>query len=366
MSGLGADDGNSVENMKDLTGFDFEYNTSKRSTGQIVVSDSGTSITEGLEGTVFGTQGSSERYYVHEISVKESSDQVVLGTLRDSGKIGFAMKDMGDWTSIYCAAPHLSANLYRNILEMAEAHIYSDNPADIIWSNSGYVGVHSATTGAKTVKLPGNYAVYDVFEEKFISMDTNTIEYENKLNDTHLFRLTPANTYSLLAYVKGGNGKLSETGLFHMKQGESKSIMITPNKGYMIKTVTINGEDVEVGKNNTVKISDIDSNQTLVVNFKRVPTNRTLDEDEQEDNHTDEENTIIDNNNDSEAVQDTEDENVGTQEGVRDPYQEIWATVREIISVPWWLLMIWAIGIGGVGLAIRFLVIKWKEKRDEK
>ncbi len=367
MSGLGAEDGNSVENMKELTGFDFELNTKTRSTGQIVVSDSGTSITEGLEGTVFGTQATSERYYVHQISVKDSDDQVVLGTLReDSSKIGFAMKDMGDWTSIYCAAPHLSANLYRNILKMAEAHIYSDNPADIIWSNSGYVGVHSATTGAKTIKLPSNYAVYDVFEEKFISMDTDTIEYENKLNDTHLFRLTPANTYSLLAYVKGGNGKLSETGLFHMKKGESKSIVITPSKGYMIKTVTINGEDVEVGTNNTVNISDIDSNQTLVVNFKRVPTNRTLDEDEQEDNRKEEENTITDNNNDSSAGQDTEDENVETQEGVKDAYQEIWATVREIISIPWWLLMIWVIGIGGVGFAIRFLVIKWKEKRDEK
>ena len=354
MSGLGAEDGNDVENMKELTGFEFEYNTASRSSGQIVVADSGTLITEGLGGTVFGTQGSSVKYYVHEISVKESGNQVVLGTLRDSGKIGFAMKDMGDWTSIYCAAPHLSANLYRNILKMAGAHIYSDNPADIIWNNSGYVGVHSAASGAKKIHLPGNYAVYDVFEEKFISMDTNTIEYENKLNDTHLFRLTPANTYSFLAYVKGGNGKLSETGLSHMKKGDSKSIVITPDEGYMIKSVTMNGEAFEVGADNTVTVANIDKNHTLVVRFKRVPSNRTLDEE------TSNKNGSIANASKEETV------NKGGKEVAKDTYQEIWATIRDIISVPWWLLLLWGIGIGGVIFVIRFLIIKWREKRNEK
>ena len=366
MSGYGAEDGCDVENMTELTGFEFELDMDSKSSGNIRVVDSGHQLTEGLAGDVFGTQAAvGSKYYVDEISVKESSDQVVLGRLVDSGKIGMALKDMGDWTSIYCMTPQLSAELYRNLLEFAGSHIYSDNRSDIIWSNSAYVGVHSVAGGAKKIYLPDNYAVYDVFEEKYISMDTNVIEYENKANDTHLFRLTPSNTYSLLAYVKGGNGTISENGLFYLAKGESKTFTITPNEGYMIKTVTMNGEEVEVGADNTITVSNIESNQTIVVNFKRVPTNRTLDEGN-EGEETQNNNNESGSNTTVPKAEESVDGTGNVVEVVKDAYQEIWATVRDIISIPWWLLMIWGIGIGGVIFLIRFLIIKWKEKRNEK
>lgn len=285
-----------------------------------------------------------------------------------------ALKNMGDWTSIYCMTPQLSTELYRNLLKFAGSHIYSDDRSDIIWSNSAYVGVHSVAGGQKTIYLPDHYAVYDVFEDKCVSMDTDVIEYVNKPNDSHLFRLTPVNTYSFLAYVKGGNGTISETGLSYLKPGESKKLTITPKEGYMVKSVTVNGEEVEVAADNTISVSNIDRNQTIVVKFKRVPTNRTLDEDDETtgNDSTGQGNDSTGQGNDSTGQNNTNPPQEGEKESGKntgnagEEYEEIWATVREILDIPWWLLLLWAGGICGVIFFIRFLVIRRKEKQNGK
>ena len=361
LSGYGDEDGYDVENMRALTGFAFEIDKNTRSAGQITVVDSGHALTEGIVGDTFGTQSSSGKYYLQEISVKAAEDQTVLGVLSDSGKIGFAMKDMGDWTSIYCAATNLPADFWRNLLRMAGAHIYSEDSSDVIWSNNCYVGVHSGKSGAKTIYLPENYAVYDVFEEKYISMDTNVITYENKVNDTHLFRLTPVNKISFLSYVKGGHGTISETGLQYLTKGASKKLTITPDDGYMIKSILVNGVKTEAAADNTISISDIADNQTIVVKFKRVPVNRTLDE--EEDNSGGGQST----NGGTNPSKETEETPAGNNQGNKGSSDrsngEVWATVLHVLSIAWWILALIAVAAGGAIFGIRLLIKKRREKK---
>lgn len=360
MSGYVDEEGYSLENMTELTGFEFGLND-VASSGQVRVIDSGTSYTESIVGDVFGAQANTMKYYLQEFYVQPSDDQIVLGTLVDSGNIGFAVKDMGDWTSVYCAAPYVTAEFLRNLMGTTDIHVYSDNPSDTVWSNNSYVGVHSAESGVKTIHLPDNYAVYDVFEKKYISMDTNVITYENQVNDTHLFRLTPVNTYSFLSYVKGGHGTISEVGLEQLQPGTSKTIKITPDEGYMIRSVTINGQEVEVGDDNTIHISGINNNQTVVVRFKKLPTPIPT-----EDSSVGETSSVVGTASSGATTGETPTEEQSIGEIAEDVYEEIWATVRDIISIPWWLLLLWACGIGGVIFVIRFLIIKRKEKRNEK
>ena len=315
LSGWGDEEGYDLANMTQLTGFRFGmgYNASS---GQITITGQNNVLTRDLTGTTFGAQISTIKYYLQEIYVKPDSDTVVLGKLADSGKAGFVLKDMGDWTSIYAAAPYLTGDLYRNILEFAGCHIYSENPSDVVWSNGAYIGVHSAEGGTKTIALPENYAVYDVFEETYISMDTNVIVYENQVNDTHLFRLTPVNTYSFLTMVKGGHGSASTTGLEQLVPGSGKTVTFQPDEGYMVKSVTVNGEPVSLGEDNTLTFTDIGENNTIEVRFKRLPVDRTLD------------------------------------------YEEQWVTQTTIVELPWWAVVLCIAGIAGL-----IVLVKWLKRR---
>lgn len=356
LSGWGDEDGYDLTNMTDLTGFEYVLNMGTKSAGQVTVTNGASEITAGLTGTNFGAQVSTVKYMLDEISVKDStSDMTVLGILSDSGKIGLASKEMEDWTSIYCAAPQISAEIYRNLLKKAGAHIYSENRSDVVTSNGAYVGVHSAASGEKEIFLDGNYAVYDVFEEKYISLDTNVINYTNKVNDTHLFRLTPANTYSFLSIVKGGNGSLSAEGLEQLSPGTSKKLTLKPDQGYMIKSILVNGKTVEVPKDNVLTFENINENYTVVVRYKRVPSNRTLDED------------MISDYIDSWFGGESEEEETVTSP-IRKKIRQLierWGTEQTIVHVAAWLVILILVILAALSVLGYFLVRLWKKKHQQ-
>ncbi len=352
LSGWGDEDGYDLDNMTDLTGFEYELISGTKSAGQVTVTNGTSDITSGLQGTNFGAQVSTTKYMLDEISVKDTtSDMTVLGILSDSGKIGLASKDMGEWTSIYCAAPQISAEIYRNLLKKSGAHIYSENRSDVVTSNGAYVGVHSAASGAKEILLDGNYAVYDVFEEKYISLDTNVINYTNKVNDTHLFRLTPANTYSFLSIVKGGHGSISAEGLEQLSPGSSKKLTLTPDEGYMIKSITINGKNIEIPKDNVLTFDNINENNTIVVRYKRVPVNRTLDEEIE---------------NEIGSVGDLVDDDTPIEDEVPifkkvKQLIERWGTQQKILHIAAWVIVLIVVLLIAIAVTIYLLMRWWKK-----
>lgn len=300
LSGYGNESGYDFANMTQLTGFEFGMNTGGRYPGQIEITNDSSPVMQGLFGKVFGAKNTSVNYFIHEVYAEETAGVTVLGNLIGSGKAGLVYKDMGEWSSIYCSAPLISADIYRNILKMAGVHIYSENPSDIVHANSAYIAVHSASSGIKTIKLTENRSVYDVFEQRYLEVKTGTdgdgqtfyyINYYNDVNDTHLFRLTEPGTVTFLNIVKGGNGAVSESGLYELESGSAKEIIVTPEEGYMIDSITVNGEHYELDGENYLStytmyvdgepeyickdyklvLSDISENTSVVVRFKRIP-----------------------------------------------------------------------------------------------
>lgn len=271
--------------MTDLTGFDIKVEMLDKNdgeAGQVVITDDGTKspITAGLKGETFGAMTSSISYFRRKLWVEDygSSSFKALGTLTsDKDKIGLAVKEMpaadgnGTWTSLWCAAPYLPTGLLRGIINYAGIHSYTtaDDGDMIVWSNSAYVGAHSATAGTKTIYLDGYYSVYDVYEGKYVSMNTNVITYENALNDTHLFRLGEVNKYSVLVRVNGGHGGVTGAGLNYVSGGSTNTYAITPDDGYVIKSVTVNGDEIEVGEDGTFTLENIADSYQVVVKFKR-------------------------------------------------------------------------------------------------
>ena len=374
MAGIGNEDGYDLANMSDLTGFTFGRNDVS-SSGQVEIINDNTALTEGLLGETFGAMVSTANYYEQEIYVVPDADTEVLGVLRDSGNCGFAMKDMGDWTSIYTAAPNLTTALYRNLLEMANAHVYSYNEEDVVFANNAYVALHSAVGGEKTIHLPANYAVYDVFEEKYVSLNTNTITYDHAENDTHLFRLTEVDTFSVLVRVKGGNGTASFTGLDQVAPGADKTVTFRPDKGYMIKSVTVNDEEVELSADNTLKLTDIDRNYTIVVRYKLLPSTRVLEPEKTPEQppateETPEQPPVIEETPERPPVTEDTPTDPPKEETPEEPpfagdfedtYVEEWGYDISVVEIPAWAV----IGLLALGGLTIWLVV-WLKRKKEK
>ena len=90
------------------------------------------------------------------------------------------------------------------------------------------------------------------------------------------FEVIPAKTYSL-SITATGNGSASysgtvvrgETGSFTVTEGTSATISFSPDNGYRIKSVKVNGSEVSVSKNQYT-ISDISGDTTVEVEFEAI------------------------------------------------------------------------------------------------
>lgn len=254
----------SASNVERATGFAIGV-SENQSILQVKLTESGHSLSKGLNGLSYGSSNSN---LVSPIPyIRDLTDVAVLGYHVGSGTAGLGVKDMGDWTSVYSAAPCLDVALLRNLMAFAGCHSYSDNLADIIYSSNHYVALHSAVSGEKTINLSGNYSVYDVFEGEFLSMNTNRITYYHQENDTHIFRLMPPSTYAVTASIQSGKGTLSAPGLTFLTQGQPYSLNIKPEIGYQIAGITVNGDAAVPDENGVLALSAVNENTVIEVFF---------------------------------------------------------------------------------------------------
>ena len=268
LPGISDGDTLSAEHMKRVTGFDIGL-VEEKSGLQVKLADTDNVLTKGIAGLVYGN--STPNAVSPLAYIKDTTNVTVLGYNMDGAKKpGLGIQNMGDWTSIYSSAPCLDVRLLRNLLKLSGCHIYSENSEDVIYSNNHYVALHSDAAGEKTITLPGNYAVYDVFEGQFVSMNTNTITFRNAANDTHIFRLTTPNTYAVTARIKAGKGTVSAPGLTELAPGQRYSLTVTPEAGYEVSSVMVNGQQVQL-LDNVLNVDAVNENTVIEVKFNKMP-----------------------------------------------------------------------------------------------
>ena len=396
MSGVGDEDMNfSLENAEALHGFKLGKET-VASYGPIEIvapTQNGQSVdcpvTKGIKvGTQFGMTADIHKRISQEWYVVPDEDTVVLGLNPESGRVGFAMKDMGDWTSVYCSSMMLSVDIWKNLLDMQDVHMYTDDTSTLVWTNGAYVGVHSALVGNKTITLPEGsaYAVYDVFEEKFITMDSskenNTFTYYNTANDTHMFRMMPANTYSFLALVKGAGGKLSvDEKVEYLKPGSSKTVKLIPDEGYVVRSVIVNGEEIDVPKNLTLTFDDIDDNIQIEVRYNllsKIPEDDGWFDDEPIEDEPIEDEPVEDEPIEDEPVEDepVEDEPATDlpeeEDPIEDPGEEEessggrWVTRKKYRTIPWYVFVAGGVALAGILTLLIIFLVKRKKKKEQE
>lgn len=264
----GLSDGNEVDvaNISALTNINLALKK-EQCRLNVTFKDSKNPLLSGLKGTSYGISNEEVGPYIYVNDSKAEALGYLYNTDVDRRQVGLAIKKMEDYTSIYSSAPNLPNLLLQNILKEAGVHIYTDNRDDVLSANEHYVGIHSAFAGKRIVTLPKKHSVYDVYANEFVSMNTDKFEVELRDGESKLYRLMTPNTYAVTV-TRNSGGTVSDFGLTEVQPGSSMAIKIKANEGYYVKSVSLNGEDIDVSRG-TVKLSKINDNMALKVNFAK-------------------------------------------------------------------------------------------------
>ena len=89
------------------------------------------------------------------------------------------------------------------------------------------------------------------------------------------YKKAPVTTYSLTTQVNGGHGTISasKTGL---TEGSTETVIFTPDDGYEIGIVTVNGVATDI-LSNILNVT-MDANKTVIVTYKAIPHTHTYDQ----------------------------------------------------------------------------------------
>ena len=178
--------------------------------------------------------------------------------------------------------------------------VSSDTTFYAIWESKEYsiiVTDGKATIGAgseiskaaqgTTITLTANAAPDGkVFDKWIVESGNTTLEDANSETTTFImpdsevsvkatYKNAPVTTYSLTTQVNGGHGTISasKTGL---TEGSTETVTFTPDDGYEIDLVTVNGVVTDV-LSNILNVT-MDADKTVIVTYKAIPHTHTYDQ----------------------------------------------------------------------------------------
>ena len=192
----------------------------------------------------------------------------------------------GDWTQV-------EGNLYQRVCQLegcgATETKKSDEYAITVTDGMATVGAGTPISKAAegtTITLTADAAPADKVFDKWV-VEGGSITLANASSATTTFTMpagavsvkatykdAPVATYNLTTQVNGGNGTIStsKTGL---TAGSTETVVFTPDSGYEIDIVTVNGVTIPVLSN--VLDVTMDSDKTVIVTYKAtgIPTTPT-------------------------------------------------------------------------------------------
>ncbi|WP_285575487.1 kelch repeat-containing protein [Geothrix limicola] len=138
---------------------------------------------------------------------------------------------------------------------------------------AGVTGLPAATaTYTQGTVVNYAYSLQAGYQNLQVSLDGNPVAPSGSLtmNGAHTLAATAqVQTWTITASA-GANGSVSPSGVTTLNQGGSQTYTITPNAGYQIASVTVDG--VSVGPVGTYTFSNVTANHTLAAAFSALPT----------------------------------------------------------------------------------------------
>ena len=167
-------EGNSVANMKALTGMDFELCPD--------VTDPGVTLADGRK--IGGLSVPNGGTPLKPIFAAVKPDRV-LGRY-ENGAAGLAEVRTGAARTIFSGSYFVEAQLLKAIAKRAGVHLFSED-LDVSEANTHFVSLHARTAGLKTIRLPRKTTVVDVFNRRLIARNVDVFTIEASLHSSWLF-----------------------------------------------------------------------------------------------------------------------------------------------------------------------------------
>ena len=192
-AGFVTEDGLSTESMSRLVGMRLVEGKVALDRGlEINLTNYRHSATSGLStATRFGTADSVEPVFWCE------DDQVVTlgeavatspGVFTFHHPKGLCLKQVGDCTSVWSAAPNLPSPLLRNLARLAGVHIYDDGD-DVVYASQKVLVIHTRYEGERVIHLPRFCNVYDPFAKKEVATQTTQFRVHLPRHTTAVYLL---------------------------------------------------------------------------------------------------------------------------------------------------------------------------------
>jgi len=112
-----------------------------------------------------------------------------LGVLPGTEHVTLAVKDMGDWTSIYAISPLLPAAFYRELAKRAGVHLFNDRD-DTLYANASYVCLHANGEGERTLRLPRKSRIVDIMSQQVLAEERDSYSQVFQNGETLIVRWT--------------------------------------------------------------------------------------------------------------------------------------------------------------------------------
>lgn len=181
--------------LEELTGMDLSIlNTQRKHIAAAVLENTDHWLTTGLRvGNSYGVETYEKMSPV--IAITDRTATVLAYHVADNNGVSashgaLAVKDMGDWVSVYSAIPNIPQGIIRNMLSYVDCHIYTDSGSDVIHASTDHIALHSVFAGTRTIRIPEGYGVYDVFHGEAVPVENGEISVTLNGAETRLFRLT--------------------------------------------------------------------------------------------------------------------------------------------------------------------------------
>jgi hypothetical protein len=167
------------EYMKELTGFQFISLPPK---SKLTATDACAKLFSIKAGEPLYHDISASRYYTFfgvenpETCLAVSSDNVC----------GAAICNMPGYKSMYISSTLVSPSTLRSLAKYAGVHVYAEAD-DVIYVSDHFLTIHTSRPGTKTIIFPDNVDIYDLWSEKWIINNKNSLVFNAGEKTTYMF-----------------------------------------------------------------------------------------------------------------------------------------------------------------------------------
>lgn len=155
------------------TGFKLKGNEGESGTGSLTVDVNIDEPWKVLAGISLPLGIPNVPYY----AVEADSQTTIVAQYDASGEAGIALRDFGDWKSVFFASGVLDVRFLQAVAAYSGVHVYMDSQ-DVVQTDGTFFSVYASKAGVKTLRLPANGDVTDALTGETLGTDTNRIELD--------------------------------------------------------------------------------------------------------------------------------------------------------------------------------------------